>query len=403
MKKAYILSLASLFLFSSCVYASAAETETTAAEETQAESDFEKYVSNTFLTSGNNMFIEEADGVTYRAYFPAEEYGQFEYKFYFSNTVDSTYDKGDLAYGGKSGGSYKIENAFIADGGSGPDAEITNRTPVTFNGSTEKNVSPNETYWSDPVDFTLSEDSYIVWEWKVTGTDIPCTNISYLTHSVADTGNGKFDTCDTVPLPQLIGCNRDTNYTLAAIGDSITQGCQTDYMEYQFWAAKISKKLGTDCAFWNCGLGWSRSSDAALCGDWLNRVKTADTVIVAFGTNDVISGHYGGDGGDSAKEIDNYIRTIMDELTAAGCDIILFSAPPQSYGTKQENTRTELNYLMEITAKEYGAMYFDFGGLLGDENDPSIAKFGQHPNWEGGDIVSDAFVKQYEAYFSTRG
>ena len=104
MKKAYILSLASLFLFSSCVYASAAETETTAAEETQAESDFEKYVSNTFLTSGNNMFIEEADGITYRAYFPAEEYGQFEYKFYFSNTVDSTYDKGDLAYGGRSGG-----------------------------------------------------------------------------------------------------------------------------------------------------------------------------------------------------------------------------------------------------------------------------------------------------------
>lgn len=406
--------MSALFLLSSCASEPAQTTaltdETTTTAETtipvikdepEVETDFDKYVSNTFISTGNNQFIESADGVTYRAYLPAEEYGTFEYKFYFSNTVDSTYDKGDPAYVGRSGGSYKIEAAYIADGGSGPNDEITNRTPVTFGGSTEKNVTPDETYWSDPVEFTLSEGSYIVWEWKITGNEIPCTNMSYLTSATADLGAGTFETYDTIPLPQLIGCDRDVKYTVAAIGDSITQGCQTDFMEYQFWAAKISKKLGTECGFWNVGLGWSRSSDAAHCADWVNRIKDYDAVIIAFGTNDIISGPYNGNGGNSAVEIDGYIRTIMDELTEAGCDIILFSAPPQSYGTKQEGTRNELNYLLGITAEEYGAMYFDFGGLLGGDDDPAEAKYGAHPNGEGGDVVSDAFVEEFREYFES--
>ncbi len=417
MKKAISLSLAAMLLLCSCSTPSAndeggsaegteTQTVTTTAPavvaEPREETDFDKYVSNTFISTGNNQFIESSDGVTYRAYLPAEEYGTFEYKFYFSNTVDSTYDKGDTAYVGRSGGNYKIEAAYIADGGTGPDAQITNRTPVTFGGSTEKSVAPNETYWSDPVEFTLSEGSYIVWEWKITGTEIPCTNMSYLTSTTADFGTGTFETCDTIPLPQLIGCNRDTKYTVAAIGDSITQGCQTDFMEYQFWAAKISKKLGTDCGFWNVGLGWSRSSDAAHCGDWVERIKAYDTVIIAFGTNDIISGPYGADGGNTAVEIDGYIRTITKELTEAGCEVIIFSAPPQSYGTAQESTRNELNYLLSVTAAEYGGMYFDFGGLLGEDENPAIAKYGAHPNGEGGDVVSDEFVKKYADYFSAK-
>ena len=64
-----------------------------------------------------------------------EEYGGLEYRFYFSNTVDSTYDKGKNAYAGQSGGAYKIESAFIADGGTDPKDEIKNKTEGTFSGS----------------------------------------------------------------------------------------------------------------------------------------------------------------------------------------------------------------------------------------------------------------------------
>ena len=51
---------------------------------------FNTYVSNTVISTGSNKFIAEANNITYRAWIPVEEYGTFDYCFYFSNTVDST-------------------------------------------------------------------------------------------------------------------------------------------------------------------------------------------------------------------------------------------------------------------------------------------------------------------------
>ena len=42
-----------------------------AAPVREIESNFGKYVSNTYVATGNNHIVESADGVTYRAYFPA--------------------------------------------------------------------------------------------------------------------------------------------------------------------------------------------------------------------------------------------------------------------------------------------------------------------------------------------
>ena len=368
-------------------------------EQEKEETPFDKYISNTYISTGNNQYIESADGVTYRAYFPAEEYGKHEYCFYFSNRVDSTYDNGERAYVGRDGGEYKIENAFIADGGNGPDDEISNRTAVTFDGKSEKTVTKNETYWSDPVDFELADGHFIVWEWKVTGSGIPCTNMSYLTSAAADNGSGKFDTCDEIPLPQLIGCDRDFKHYISAIGDSITQGCQTGFMAYEYWAARISQKLGSDYGFYNCGLGWSRASDAMISENWIERVSAGQTVIVAFGTNDIASGQYGSDGGNSAYEIDGFLRSVIDQLRAKGCDVVLFNSPPENFGKTQENVRSELNGLLRLTAKEYGIKFFDFAGLLCSEDEPQAALYGPHPNGEGGDIVSDEFIKQFGKNF----
>ena len=176
--------------------------------------------------------------------------------------------------------------------------------------------------------------------------------MSNLTSATADEyGDGEFAYCDRIPLPQLIGAEREVKYSIAAIGDSITQGCQTEFMKYEFWAAGISQQLGKDCGFWNCGLGWARASDAAECGNWLARTKTADTVIVAFGTNDIVSGKYGADKGDTAEEIDSYLRVLLDVLTDSECKVIVFSAPPQDFNEELEAVRTEYNKLAEKTAK----------------------------------------------------
>lgn len=376
---------------------------TKAAPVKSDDGNFSKYVSNTYAASGNNSLVENAESVTYRAYFPVEEYGRLEYCFYFSNMVDSTYSDGSLAYAGLAGGVYTVESAYIADGGTSVDQEITNRQAVTFDGNIKRNVSAGEIFWSDPLEFDVPDEHYLVWEWTLTGENIPATSVSNLTKVGADYNDGKgLVYCDDVPLPQLIGADRQVKYTVSAIGDSITQGCQTEFMAYEYWAARISQKLGSEYSLWNCGLGWARTSDAALCGDWLQRAAASDIVIVAFGTNDIISGEFGGDGGNSADEIDGYIRTVLDFLKKEQCSVIVFNAPPEDYRDNLEAVRTEYNEKLKSTCEEYGVSYFDFAGLLSDESDPSKALYGGHPNGEGGEIVSEEFLRIYNDYLDIK-
>ncbi len=361
----------------------------------RSDTDFSEYPSNTVISTGNNARVNKAESITYRAYFPVESYGELEYKFYFSNEIDSTYNTGMPVHVGAETGEYTIESARIADGGTSTDDEITSYTEVTFDGEGTREVSSGEQFWSDAVSFSLEEGHYLVWEWTITGTMIPATNMSDLTSTTSSEDGETFNYCNEIPLPQLIGAKRDVTLNVAAIGDSITQGCMTDFMAYESWAMQISQKLGSDYSFWNCGLGWARASDAATDGDWLERASSADVVIVAFGTNDISSGEYGGDGGNTAEEIDAYLRTIVERLNESGCSVAVFNSPPQDYEGDTEDVRTELNETLKDTCNELGAYYFDFASYLCDEDTPATAKYGGHPNGEAGGIVSDAFVEEF--------
>lgn len=374
------------------------ESSDTSTKPEKPVTDFTTYVSNTVVSTGNNFYIEKAENITYRAYLPVEQYGELEYKFFFTNTVDSTYAKGKNAFVGKDGGAYTVSNAVIADGGTSTEDEITNRTPVTFGGKETKEVAADESYWSDPVTMNIPEGHYMVWEWTVSGEGIPCNKMSSLTSTASSADGETFQFCDEIPLPQLIGAKRDVKHTVAAIGDSITQGCQTEHMKYEFWASKISTQLGSDVAFFNCGLGWARASDAASNENWLSRVSQYDTVIVAFGTNDIVSGKYGGKK-STAEEIEEYLDTIVSYLTEKGCDVILFNAPPQDFKKTNESIRTALNEKIPAIAEKYGAKFFDFSALLSTEDEPGKAVYGGHPNGEGGTVVADAFVKQFGSMF----
>ena len=377
---------------------SSEESSDTSTKPEKPVTDFTTYVSNTVVSTGNNFYIEKAENITYRAYLPVEQYGELEYKFFFTNMVDSTYAKGKNAFVGKDGGAYTVSNAVIADGGTSTEDEITNRTPVTFGGKETKEVAADESYWSDPVTMNIPEGHYMVWEWTVSGEGIPCNKMASLTSTASSADGETFQFCDEIPLPQLIGAKRDVKHTVAAIGDSITQGCQTEHMKYEFWASKISTQLGSDVAFFNCGLGWARASDAASNENWLSRVSQYDTVIVAFGTNDIVSGKYGGKK-STAEEIEGYLDTIVSYLTEKGCDVILFNAPPQDFKETNEGIRTALNEKIPAIAEKYGAKFFDFSALLSTEDEPGKAVYGGHPNGEGGTVVADAFVKQFGSMF----
>ncbi len=358
---------------------------------------FETYVSNTVIATGSNKFISEANNITYRAWIPVEEYGSFEYAFYFSNTVDSTWERGTRqGYVGMPGGAYEIISANIYDGGISIEDEPTNKTAVTFDGgNSSKNVASGETFWSDPVGFDVPEGHYLLWEWTITGEDIPCICMSGMTHAYADKGQG-FIYVNEIPLPVLFGCNRNVSNTVITLGDSITQGCETTDNECQFWAAELSKALGTDTSLWNLGLGYARATDAAQGGDWLQRARYADTVVLGFGTNDIITGKYGESGSTSAIRIKDALESITTVLTDAGCNVIIMSAPPFDMIPEMEAIRTELNtYIPEIAEANDNVYYFDFASILENPDDPSKALYGGHPNDEGCDLITKALMEQY--------
>lgn len=385
---------------------------TTTTEDTPQETltDFDTYTSNTVVATGNNKSVKKAENVTYRAYFPLEQYGEFEYKFYFSNTVDSTWDKGQFGYAGMSGDDYTIVSASVSQGDVVSNdfdtvlsGELTNTVPVTFDGgNTSKDVLSGETFWSDAITLNIEEGHYLVWEWTVSGTNIPCTCMSNLTPSCLSKDGGEtFNYTNEIPLPQLIGCNKSVKTKIVALGDSITQGCQTSEYAYKYWASNVIDELGTtDYSLWNLGLGYARASDCALDGDWLERAKHSDVVFVAFGTNDIVSGQYGVFTSSKPEDVANWIDTIVSTLTEAGCRVILFNAPPFNLDEDVNSLRVQLNELLPEVASKNGAEYFDFSTCLENPDDTTQSLYGQHPNDEGCKVTSDKLLLEYKDYIT---
>ncbi len=370
--------------------------ETTEPEIEKQPSQFDGYVSNTPVSTGSHTFIYQADTITYRSYYPLEEYGELEYKFYFSNTIDATMGDGRrFGHVGQPGGEYEIISASIADGGTSPEDPVANVTAVTFDGSESKSVKAGETYWSDSVTINIPEGHYLVWEWTISGTNIPCLQMSNIAHSYYSKNGGSFIYSNEAPAPQFIGCKRDVKLRIATFGDSITQGCETSEFGNNFWVSQISETLGSDYAVWNLGIGSGKASDAATCGDWMERAKSADVVTVAFATNDLLVGAYGGTGPSTPAEIQESLRTIITELKNAGCKVILFNAPPFNFEGDVEANRIALNEQLPAFAEEMGVEFFDMASLLSDPENPATALYGGHPNDEGCQIIADAFLTQF--------
>ncbi|MBQ8922113.1 MAG: SGNH/GDSL hydrolase family protein [Oscillospiraceae bacterium] len=373
----------------------AEHTEGSSAPETvTAETSlFDKYVSNTFISTGCNQVVHAPEGMSYRAYLPVEAAGEFEYCFYFSNAVDSTWGNGKDAHVGQAGSAYQINSAFIGYAAE-PEGEVQQETPVTFEGAAQRTVTPEETFWSDPVQFNVPEGNYLVWTWTVTGETIPANEMSGLAPVYYD-NNGNYIYTGQIPLPQLIGCDRAVERKVAFIGDSITQGCGTSQYGNAFWVADIAKEISDTASVWNLGLGYARASDCMQNGDWLQRATHADVVFVAFGTNDMVSGQYGVGAPNAASAIDIWLKDIAGVLKDAGCEVILFNAPPFDFAELQEGFRTELNTMVPGSAQECGVRFFDFAGILEDPANPQHALYGGHPDDEGCAAAARAILAEY--------
>ena len=287
---------------------------------------FKKYVSNTSLALGTSYLIESTNGIKgYRIYVKPTVYGKFKWRFFFINSVNSTYGLGEVAHANVSGGSWKIHKATIGISASlDKDDEIKNVTKVTYNGSESKCVSPDEHFWSDEIDFEIN-DGYIVWEWDLEGENIPSMPEDiYTAYSVQD---GKWAHEWNRPAPCLFGVERPYKKRIAFLGDSITAGCGTKKDGYEMWVARIADELKDEYAVWNLGLGFGRGSDCATDGSWLYKAKQYDIAVITYGVNDIKSGEYGKGKPSSAGEIVSWAEAMATSLQNAGVEVIISTIP----------------------------------------------------------------------------
>jgi lysophospholipase L1-like esterase len=370
---------------------------------------FKEYPSNSPLGTGHNHILQfdSPRRLTARVYMRCLSYEADTWRFWFSNGVDSTF--GGLgaceAYRDQAGGQWTILSARIGDGGlcqegfMAAPAAVSGWVPVTFDGLPGRAVAPRERFWSDEVRLALPEGHWLVWEWELEGNGIPCTPDSQAATFVAygdrrlgfDGGDLAFDLM--CPMPDRFGARRAVKGHVAFWGDSITQGCGTGNNLYGMWAGRIALALGREYGCWNLGLGWARGSDAADGQLWAYKAAQNDVVCIAHGVNDILSGRYGGERGDTAREVLATLRKNIGMLKSRGIRVILFTIPPFDYTPEAYGVWRALRDAYPPLAEELGVELFDFSAVL--DSDPPYGNrcpYGAHPNAEGGRVVAEAFL-----------
>ena len=377
---------------------------TTVAETTEApieivKSDFEIYQSNSITPSACNYALKSEDGKpvrqTFRGVYKIQQYGELEYKFYFSNNVDSTFSNGSHSYRAMPTEAYKIISASVGTSKSAAGlGKISDFKALTFGGKADRDVAAHEMFWSDAVNVNVPNDYYLVFEWTVEYTVIAVTNSENNSCLLYDCTSGRVISTQSAPMPALIGAKRENALRVAFIGDSITMGIGAGAGTHKFWAARITEMAGTDISFWNLGLGYARADDAANSPSWLEKAKNNDVIIICFGVNDINSGPYKFNGQRSAQQITDDINTIATACTDAGCKVIIFSTPPYTYSsTAKVAVWRELTVKLKELSETQGYDFFDFAAVLGKPEDPSTPAYGGHPNAQGCEVVAKAFME----------
>lgn len=357
---------------------------------------FKKYVSNTCAGSSNQHLFEMEKGEvrTGRVFYKILEGGEYDYSLLFSNIVDSTYADGQKSSKNKFGKGWQIIDAKVGKCKYIPldksvreltdkDMVVTDMVQLTFDGFKERQVTPGEFFYTDPLKLSFEEGEYLCVEITFSGELIPYHEETMLPVFVKE--NGIFKYCKRMPFPGMIGCNRNVKARVGFLGDSITQGIGAPENSYLHWSALVGEKLGKNYSCWNLGIGYGRANDMASDGAWMYKALQNDIAIVCFGVNDIF-------------QIKNYEQTkedltiIINKLAEKGIRIILQTIPPFDYEDDEAKKIWEdLNTYIRKELSKKAEYLFDVVKHIGDGPDNlHVAKYGGHPNPEGSKIWADA-------------
>lgn len=356
------------------------------------------FVSNTLVGTGNNfvVFLKKGEEHTYLSYLKPIYNGNFIWKFWYANTVDSTFFDGAAAYADRPGGNFTVKSAFIGTACCPDGKNISSKTQITYNGFDFKKVASDEAFWSDEVELFVSEGEYLVFGWTVVPEDeetvIPLSPDSQIPCFYAER-NGEFEETLTALKPNLFAVKKIGVKQLGFLGDSITQGCGTENNKYEFWAARIGEALKERYSTWNLGLGYARAKDAAKKGIWFYKACQCDELILCLGTNEMLT-----DPDDSADIIKS-LDKIMTGLKEYNPDmkITLFTLPPPNDPQLRLDVWRRVNEGIRNELVKKADRFFDIALVLGNVNgvDYLSVCHDLHPDGNGGQIVAKAFLEQY--------
>ncbi len=359
---------------------------------------FDKYTSNT-TASTQNQSIFHSDGKlrTGRVFYKITVGGEYNYSLLFSNITDSTFADGKLSHANLVCRPWEIHSARIGKcpgnivfGRDISDtAKINNSViefhKITFGGKTEKHVAPGEFFTTDPVKLALATGDYLCFEMTYSGTVMPYHHEIIIPVFLKADSGWVFDRY--MPLPGMVGCDRQTDKKIVYLGDSITQGIGTTMNSYTHWNAVLAEKIGTRHSHWNAGIGFARANDTASDGAWMYKTKHSDIVVVCIGANDVLQNM-------PEEGIRRDIIRTVDLLARDGRTVILQTIPPFEYTENQIPVWKRLNNMIKTELVNRVAMIFDVGAAIGQPDAPHAPIYGGHPNAEGCRIWGE---KLYEA------
>ena len=255
-----------------------------------------------------------------------------------------------------------------------PDRDVRQARALTFGGAAQKTVRSGEWFATDEAVFDVKETEYLAVKITYEGERLPVHPENLLPCYRQEGGAFVADTM--IPVPSMVGCGRRVKKRIAFWGDSITQGIGTERDSYAHYAAVAAKKLGTEYAFWDIGIGYGRAQDAAGGGAWMKKALQSDLLFVCFGVNDILFGR-------SAEEVKRDLLTVTGTLRAAGKEVVLQTVPPFDWADEKREIWKEVNGDMLENPQKYADHVFDDRPFIGAGEDFSRSPYGAHPNAEG--------------------
>ena len=352
------------------------------------------FASNTGISTSHNnhIVLNKGETRTFRILLHPTVYGRLDWKFMFSNTVDSTWDDGSVSYADLAGGNFEITASSVC--AADEDLVLGAFSDVKWKKTV---IEPRECVWSEKVTLDIPNNGYIVFSWCLTALNdncvLPSTPDSQALCYTCDNNAAyeqmaAFTADQNVSVPDLFAADRDITAKMVFMGDSITQGCGTRVNYYEQWATRIALGMDKDISVWNIGLGFGRGGDAARDGAWLKKAKQADVVNICFGVNDIFQTR-------DAELLINNLRKIVELLHENGTRAVLFTVPP--FDMQGEDEKRWRRVVDTVRNDGLGAdAVFDIANMLCQPipND-HMAAFGGHPDGRGGAAVAGEYLSHF--------